>query len=62
MSQTNPAPDTRKKCGCGTTKDAQGYCDGSHAKLPPKDTRKKCGCGHTKDAQGYCDGSHAKKS
>ena len=61
MSQSNTPPDTRKKCGCGNTKDAQGYCDGSHAKLPPKDTRKKCGCGNTKDAQGYCDGSHAKK-
>jgi len=21
-----------KKCGCGATKNPQGYCDGSHAK------------------------------
>jgi hypothetical protein len=60
MSTTSS--ETRKKCGCGHTKDPQGFCDGSHAKQPPKDTRKKCGCGHTKDPQGYCDGSHAKKS
>lgn len=60
-SATQSSNDTRKKCGCGKTKDAHGYCDGSHAKAPVVDTRKKCGCGNTKDAHGYCDGSHAKK-
>jgi CDGSH-type Zn-finger protein len=29
---TQSSNDTRKKCGCGKTKDAHGYCDGSHAK------------------------------
>ena len=54
MSNTsNPSP---QKCGCGKTANAQGNCDGSHA----KPERKKCGCGKTKDPQGYCDGSHAK--
>ncbi len=52
-NQENPP---RKKCGCGKTKDPQGYCDGSHA----QPARKKCGCGKTKDPQGFCDGSHAK--
>ena len=23
----------RAKCGCGNTKDANGYCDGSHANV-----------------------------
>jgi CDGSH-type Zn-finger protein len=54
---SNPA---RKKCGCGKTKDPQGFCDGSHAKVPAKTDRKKCGCGKTKDPGGFCDGSHAK--
>ena len=59
MSTPSNTQVTRNKCGCGKTKDPQGYCDGSHAK-PAQDTRKKCGCGKFKDPQGYCDGSHAK--
>ena len=27
-----PAKVERKKCACGKTKDAGGFCDGSHAK------------------------------
>ncbi|MEI6465942.1 MAG: hypothetical protein WCQ89_14560 [Verrucomicrobiota bacterium] len=58
---SNTTNETRKKCGCGNTKDPSGFCDGSHANPPPKDTRKKCGCGRTKEPNGYCDGSHAQK-
>jgi hypothetical protein len=32
------------KCGCGKTSDADGNCDGSHAK-------KMCGCGLTASAK-----------
>ncbi len=53
---TNQNSPAQKKCGCGKTKNSQGYCDGSHA----QPARKKCGCGKTKDPQGFCDGSHAK--
>jgi len=61
MSTTSTPPTAaRKKCGCGNTKDPQGFCDGSHANAPAKVERKKCGCGKTKDAGGFCDGSHAK--
>ena len=49
-----------KKCGCGKTKNPQGYCDGSHAVPVKAPEPKKCGCGKTKNPQGYCDGSHAK--
>jgi CDGSH-type Zn-finger protein len=49
-----------KKCGCGKTKNPQGYCDGSHAAPVKAPEPKKCGCGKTKNPQGYCDGSHAK--
>ena len=61
-TSSTPAPAARKQCGCGKTKDPNGYCDGSHAAPPPAPARKKCGCGNTKDPQGYCDGSHARKS
>jgi CDGSH-type Zn-finger protein len=49
-----------KKCGCGKTNNAQGNCDGSHAKPAKAPEPKKCGCGKTKNPQGHCDGSHAK--
>ena len=58
---SSPAP-ARKRCGCGNTKDAGGFCDGSHAKPAPAPVRKACGCGRTQDAQGNCDGSHAKRA
>ncbi len=57
---STPPTSARKKCGCGNTKDPQGFCDGSHAHAPAKVERKKCACGKTKDAGGFCDGSHAK--
>ncbi|MEI7552156.1 MAG: hypothetical protein WCL24_07470 [Verrucomicrobiota bacterium] len=61
MSNTsNPSPAARKKCGCGKTKDAQGFCDGAHSKPVEAPARKKCGCGKTKDPAGFCDGSHAR--
>jgi CDGSH-type Zn-finger protein len=33
----------RPKCGCGNTKDPNGYCDGSHANIVKEnnDTEKK---------------------
>jgi CDGSH-type Zn-finger protein len=43
-------------CGCGKTQNAEGHCDGSHAKPAPK----QCGCGKTQNAEGHCDGSHAR--
>lgn len=31
-----PKGEPRRKCGCGTTKDPGGFCDGSHELLKPK--------------------------
>jgi CDGSH-type Zn-finger protein len=31
----------RPKCGCGTTKDPNGYCDGSHLNLVKENKDKK---------------------
>ncbi len=58
---SSPSPAGGKRCGCGKTKNPQGFCDGSHAAPAPAPTRKACGCGRTQDAQGACDGSHARK-
>jgi len=62
MSQTpSTSVPARKRCGCGNTKDAGGFCDGSHAKPAPAPAPKACGCGRTGNPQGHCDRSHAKR-
>ena len=59
----SPSPAGGKRCGCGKTKNPQGFCDGSHAAPAPAPApaRKACGCGRTQDPQGACEGSHARK-
>jgi len=32
ISNKDMDKDNRKKCGCGNTKNSEGYCDGSHHK------------------------------